>query len=142
MSKGKGIKKARRLIGFFASEFRSFSLDIFSLLGNYKKWMGIFLVCLAVFGIFYFGRGPLTSFFTKTIVVSQAEILRRVALLTTLPDGSPLSVVRVQNPDELRAQHVFYKDVKEGDYIIMYTDKVIIYDLRANRIIGEKVSHQ
>ena len=76
--------------------------------------------------------------FANEVVISQSEIIARVAKLTHLPDGSPYEIVRVQDKVTLRKQNEFYKDVDEGDYILMYKDLAVIYDLRNNRIVATK----
>jgi hypothetical protein len=76
--------------------------------------------------------------FANEVIVSQSEIIARVAKLTSLPQEEPYEIVRVQDQDDLRKQNPFYKDVKEGDYIIMYKNAAIIYDLRNNAIVAMK----
>ncbi len=76
--------------------------------------------------------------FANEIVVSQSEIIARVSRLTALPQESPYEIVRVQDEEDLRKQNPFYKDIKEGDYILIYKNLAIIYDLRNNRIAGIK----
>ena len=107
---------------------------------TFKKTLtGISLVLLIAL-LFFFGKDIISSTLAKTVVVSEGEILRRVALHTTMPQGKPTSIVRVKDAETLRVQHMFYKDIKEGDYIIIYSDRVIIYNLRSDIIVGEKYS--
>lgn len=107
---------------------------------TFKKTL-VSLSLIFIFGLlFFFGKDMISSTLAKTVVVSESEILRRVGTHTSVPDIAPTSIVRVKDAENLRAQHMFYKDIKEGDYIIMYQDRVIIYDLRADAVIGEKSS--
>jgi hypothetical protein len=76
--------------------------------------------------------------FANEVVVSQSEIVARVAKLTPLPNEAPYEIVRVQDEDDLRKQNPFYKDVKEGQYILIYKNMAVIYDLRNNSIVGIK----
>lgn len=76
--------------------------------------------------------------FANEVVVSQSEIVARVGKLTSLPQESPYEIVRVQDDEDLRKQNPFYKDVKEGDYILMYNNLAVIYDLRNNIIVAIK----
>lgn len=76
--------------------------------------------------------------FANEVVVSQSEIVARVAKLTSLPSEEPYEIVRVQDEEDLRKQNPFYKDVKEGQYILMYKNMAVIYDLRNNSIVGIK----
>ena len=107
---------------------------------TYKKTLVGFSL-LFIFGLlFFFGKDMISTTLAKTVVVSESEILRRVGTHTSLPKELPTDIVRVKDAEVLRAQHMFYKDIKEGDYIIMYPNRVIIYDLRANVVIAEKSS--
>jgi hypothetical protein len=76
--------------------------------------------------------------FANEIVVSQSEIVARVGKLMSLPSESPYEIVRVQDEEDLRKQNKFYKDVKEGEYILIYKNLAVIYDLRNNVIVGVK----
>lgn len=76
--------------------------------------------------------------FANEVVVSQNEIVTRVGKLTPLPKEQPYEIVRVQDEEILRKQNSFYKDVKEGDYIIMYKNLAVIYDLRNNVVVAVK----
>jgi hypothetical protein len=78
--------------------------------------------------------------FANEVIVSQSEIVARVAKLTTLPDEAPYDIVRVQDETDLRKQNDFYKDIKEGDYILVYKNMAVIYDLRNNQILAIKRS--
>lgn len=76
--------------------------------------------------------------FANEVVISQSEIVARVGRLVTLPQEEPKKVVRVEDPENLRKQGEFFKDIKEGDYILMYPNLAVIYDLRNNRIVSVK----
>jgi hypothetical protein len=76
--------------------------------------------------------------FANEVVVSQSEIIARVAKLTPVPQEDPEEIVRVQDPEILKKQNSFYNDVKEGDYILMYPNLAVIYDLRSNSIVAVK----
>ncbi len=76
--------------------------------------------------------------FANEVVISQSEIIARVGKLTLLPNEEPYEIVRVQDELDLRKQNPFYKDVQEGDYILIYKNVAVIYDLRNNIILGIK----
>lgn len=95
------------------------------------------VVSSALYGSYHY----INKTFANEIVISQGEIIARVAKLTDLPKEPPVEIVRVQDGDDLRKQNVFYKDVKEGDYIIMYKNMAVIYDLRNNAIVAIKRSN-
>jgi hypothetical protein len=89
-------------------------------------------------GLIYASYFFISKTFANEVVVSQGEIVSRVGKLTALPQEAPYEIVRVQDEEDLRKQNPFYKDIKEGDYILMYKDLAVIYDLRANSIVAVK----
>jgi hypothetical protein len=99
------------------------------------KLVSIFLVSS---GLIYASYFFITKTFANEVIVSQSEIVARVAKLTLLPEEAPYEIVRVQDENDLRKQNPFYKDIKEGDYILMYKDMAVIYNLRSNSIVAMK----
>jgi hypothetical protein len=136
----KFTKKLQKFFKRFAKIFFRISNVITEEVLTYKKTLVVITLALIFTGLIVFGKGMVSSTLANTIVVSESEILRRIRTHTTIPSTQPTSIVRVKDAEVLRAQHMFYKDIKEGDYIIMYPDRVIIYDLRADTVIGEKSS--
>jgi hypothetical protein len=96
----------------------------------------IISVALVGFGFLAASYFFISKTFANEVVVSQSEIVARVSKLTMLPVEAPYEVVRVQDEEDLRKQNPFYKDIKEGDYILIYKDMAVIYDLRNNKILG------
>ena len=93
-------------------------------------------------GLIYSSYFFIGKTFANEVVVSQSEIIARVSKLTTLPQETPYEIVRVEDEETLQKQNPFYKNIKEGDYIIMYKNLAIIYDLRNNIILGLKRNGQ
>ena len=76
--------------------------------------------------------------FANEVVISKSEIVSRVSKLTSLPMGEPSDIVRVQDPEDLKKQNAFYKDIEEGDYILIYPTLAVIYNLRSNQVVAVK----
>jgi hypothetical protein len=74
----------------------------------------------------------------KDVVVSKSEIIARIARHTELPHENPEAVVRVQDAETLQKQAALYENVKEGDYIVVYSTLAVVYDLRNDRIVALK----
>jgi hypothetical protein len=91
-----------------------------------------------VASMLYGSYSYISKTFANEVVVSQSEIVARVGKLVSLPGENPYEIVRVQDENDLRKQNPFYKDVKEGDYILMYKNLAVIYDLRNNVIVAIK----
>lgn len=104
----------------------------------FHKAFTIGMIALFSSGVLYASYFYISKSFANEIVVSQSEIVARVAELTTLPKEEPYDIVRVQDEESLRKQNPFYQDVKEGDYILMYKNTAVIYDLRRNVIVALK----
>lgn len=96
------------------------------------------LIGMITFSALYGAYALIGTNVAKDIIVSKSEIISRVGLLTDLPKANPEAVVRVEDPSTLRKQNPFYDSVKEGDYILIYKDLAVIYDLRNNVIVGLK----
>lgn len=103
---------------------------------TFKILLGILFCYILFYGLYtYFNKS-----FANDVVISQSEIIDRVAKLTIVPLGAPNAIVRVENAEKLKLQNVFYENIKNGDYIIMYPKMAIIYDLMNNSIVAIKKS--
>lgn len=98
--------------------------------------LGCTIIFFAIYGIYRYFNTSLRD----DVVVSKSEIIGRVAKLTPLPKDPPYEVVRVEDPEILKKQNSFYENIKSGDYIIVYPNLAIIFDLRNNVIVGIKKS--
>ncbi len=66
---------------------------------------------------------------------SVESLINKVFKHVFLPSGD-VQVQTVVKPDELRkANPVFYQYAREGDYILVYKDRVILYNPVADRVI-------
>ena len=101
---------------------------------TFKMLVTVGVVTSMLYGSYLY----ISKTFANEIVVSQSEIISRVGKLISLPSENPFEIVRVQDEEDLRKQNEFYKDVKEGDYILMYKNLAVIYDLRTNTIVASK----
>lgn len=86
-----------------------------------------FILIIAIFAMTVF-----SVFFNNNESVSQ-RILRKVAQVTTLTSNEILgaTVVQIENIDDLKAeneiQKEIYKDVQNGDYAVLLSNKMIVY---------------
>lgn len=93
---------------------------------------------LVSYGLFYGSYVMIGKSFANEVVISKSEIVSRVSKLTSLPMGEPSDIVRVQDPEDLKKQNAFYKDIEEGDYILIYPTLAVIYNLRSNQVVAVK----
>jgi len=99
---------------------------------QYTLFVGLFVVIL--FSLYFY----LHQTIGKSVIVSESEILNRVGKQVVLPKDGLISVTRVQDAQALRSQNDFYKDIEEGNYIIIYKNEIIIYDFMGNKVTGVK----
>ena len=96
---------------------------------SFSKLFKLVFVCIAfisilfvsVYAIFLNNR-------TSAESINQATVLEHLSKNLVLPQEEVNSVMRVSNAKELSSQEEFYKDVKNGDYIIIFDKLVLIYD--------------
>jgi hypothetical protein len=101
---------------------------------SFKILLGLMISGSALYGAYAFIGNTLAN----DVVVSKSEILVRIAKHVELPKSEPEAVVRVQDAINLKKQNDFYSNIKEGDYIVMYQDLAIIYDLRNDAVVALK----
>ena len=101
---------------------------------SFKLFVGFLILSSVIYGSYlYFNNS-----FANDVVVSQSEIISRVSKLVVLPSVAPDKVVRVEDAQILKSQSDFFGNTKDGDYILMYKNLVIVYDLRNNVIVAMK----
>jgi hypothetical protein len=99
------------------------------------------LICLAVVWLQYAGvKRELASL--QDPVAQQAKmkaetqaLVAKVGQLMVLPAGEP-TVATVIDSAKLAQEQSFFKDAKNGDKVLIYKDKAIIYDPAANQIVN------
>ena len=86
--------------------------------------LGLIVICVLIYFI--------NIWYKKWSIerIENADVLDRVRSHIMLPKVSPNKIIRINNIEALRAQNAFYKDIEEGDFIIIYPKKAYIYDSR------------
>lgn len=68
---------------------------------------------------------------------SQVQtIISRVSKFMVVPSDEKPSVVVLRGTAELAAQQPFYRDAKDGDVLIVYSTRAIIYDAKENKLVS------
>ncbi len=68
--------------------------------------------------------------------VEEAKaIVDKVKKIFLVPDGIEPTVATIVKIEELRKQNPFYNKAKNGDHLVVTSDRAILYDPVANRII-------
>jgi hypothetical protein len=63
-------------------------------------------------------------------------VISRVSKFMVVPSDEKPSVVVLRGTAELAAQQPFYRDAKDGDVLIVYSSRAIIYDAKANKLVS------
>lgn len=65
-----------------------------------------------------------------------AELIERVGRFLVLPSDEQPSVAAISDAMSLSERQAFYKDAKDGDILIVYSSKAIIYDAEADKLVN------
>lgn len=72
--------------------------------------------------------------------VTQNTVLSQLSKILVLPQENVVNIMRVTDSDYLSKQDNFYKNIKKGDYIIVYKNMSLIYDFDRNIIENIKTN--
>lgn len=64
------------------------------------------------------------------------ELIKRVSRFLVLPSDEQPSVAAISDSAALAQRQSFYKDAKDGDILIVYSSKAIIYDAAADKLVN------
>lgn len=81
----------------------------------------VFILIAAFYGIIMGSK-------TSAESINQEMVLEKLGTQLVLPEVEPNKVMRVSDAKELALQDEFYKNVKNGDYIILYDNLMLIYN--------------
>lgn len=73
---------------------------------------------------------------TSTNVSISNDIIKDISQIVYLPKEEVTYVVRVKDSNELKDQGEFYKNVKDGDYLVFYPSLAVIYDSYSKRVVS------
>ncbi len=106
-----------------------------------KRNIFIALVAMVVVGVVVGGLvyGYRTYIFKSTLSGSDspsgALVLEKLGKHMVLPSGTP-TVGTISDITLLRQKSDFFSTAKNGDSVIIYTDKAIIFDMKADKIVN------
>lgn len=117
---GNLYEKNQRRISFS----RSFKIMFLSLVSG-------LMVVIVIFGYINSAR-------TKAESITQDNVISQLSKQIVLPNEIPVTFLRVSDAKTLALQDEFYKNVQNGDYIIVYNSMALVYDFSNNRIENVK----
>jgi len=87
-------------------------------------------------GVYFFRFSQINGNVLGKSQSSSAEnIVERLGRHILLPSTAP-TVGTVSDIEKLREKSAFFKDAKNGDTVVIYSDRAIIYDGKADRIVN------
>ncbi|GMQ95340.1 MAG: hypothetical protein BMS9Abin13_453 [Patescibacteria group bacterium] len=101
----------------------------------------IFIGALVWFAFDYIEAKKQVALLSNPVAQQEAyqkeirEIVKQVSKLIILPEGSP-DLATIQDATALAAQQPFFKDAENGDKILIYKDKAIIFSPTKNMLVN------
>lgn len=93
-------------------------------------------IILALVSIFLYSKYTSTEENTNTKNNQDEEIVAALEKLTILPDETP-TILTINDVEKLKAESpATYIDAKNGDKVLIYSDKLLIYRKSENKIIN------
>lgn len=112
-----------------------------------KKQQRIFRALVAIFaimlisGVSLYGLSAIAkatmSYYSgsSSDVSSNYDIINKISKQVKLPTEEVKVLLKVKNPESLKQEADFYKDVKKDDYILVCSSLAIIYDANLDKIV-------
>ena len=81
----------------------------------------IFIVFIVLYSVIKSNKSNAES-------ITQDTVISQLSKTISLPDNGLISIMRVSDAKTLSIQDSLYKNIKNGDYIIVYKSMVLVYD--------------
>lgn len=109
----------------------------------YKLLFGFVLVVLVVGGGYYAwnynaGQSGLANLSDSVKVTDDQvkELVARISKFLVVPTDENPSVVVLKDAEQLAAQQSFYQGAKDGDVLVVYSNRAIIYDVESDKLVN------
>jgi hypothetical protein len=97
-------------------------------ISSFKLLRLIFVFSSSFFIIFIILYSIINSNRSNAESITQDKIISQLSKTINLPNEGLISVMRVSDAKSLSIQDNLYKNVKNGDYIIVYKSMILVYD--------------
>ena len=108
-----------------------------------SKYFLIALSILAIISAGYFYKKYQNALDNPQAQISQKnnketeEVVSSLGKTIALPTDKQPTVAKVQDVDKLKkSNQTFYKDVAKDDYLVLYSDRAIIFRKKENKVIN------
>ena len=102
----------------------------------------IFVSSTSIFILFIILYGVIKSNRTNAESITQDTVISQLSKTINLPENDLVSIMRVPDAKTLSNQDNLYKNVKNGDYIIVFKSMVLVYDFDSRFIKDIKTTSQ
>jgi hypothetical protein len=111
---------------------------------SHKLFLGLVVVVLVGVGVWWAfsaqSGGSLANLSSNaTVKLTDAqvkEVISRISKFMVVPTDETPSVVVLRDVQSLQAQQPFYNGAKDGDILVLYSNRAIIYDADANKLVA------
>ncbi len=99
--------------------------------------LGMLVLPVAMFVIysFYVVASYGTDVIKDKTLKDEIDIIAKVKSHVLVPNTEPISVMKVKNPDELKSSGGLYLEVKKDDYVVVYEDLIVVYDVESDKVV-------
>lgn len=104
---------------------------------------GLVLVIAVAIGGYYAwqsnsGKNSLANISSTTKLNDEqvAQVIAKIGTFLVVPADEQPSVVVIDDVQQRASQQAFYKDAKDGDVLVVYSNRAIIYDAKANKLVN------
>lgn len=102
----------------------------------------IFVSSASVFILFIVLYGVIKSSKSNAESITQDTVISQLSKTINLPSDGVVSIMRVSDAKTLSSQDTLYKNIQNGDYIIVYKSMVLVYDFDSRFIKDIKTINQ
>lgn len=110
---------------------------------TYKFFAGLVLLVVVAVGGYYAWHSNVSSGDLGSLTAGQklsdnqvTQLIARISKFLVVPGDEQPSITVISEADKLAQQQAFYKDAKDGQVLLVYSNRAIIYDPEANKLVN------
>ncbi len=102
----------------------------------------VIIILVLVIAFLLIQNVSLKNSITGAVIVNDADVISKLEQFEELKEKQLVEIKKLMEPELSKLkqeQPVIYKDTKQGDYLVKYSDRWIVYDYENNKIIRDFV---
>lgn len=92
------------------------------------------ITAIVVYAVSMMARAGM-DYYGENVTPSNYSLLNKIGEQVKLPKEEIKMFLKVKNPDSLKGESDFYKDIQKDNYVVIYPSLAIIYDANQNKVI-------